>query len=69
MMCNPDQCTDGDRIIPPVLRVQPNPFETSESSLVERVCAFLERYASAHSDDAGLLCPAGAISAGRRRNA
>ena len=38
------------------------------SSLVERVCAFLERYANTHDGDVKILRAAGPISGGNPQN-
>lgn len=68
MVCNPDECRDAGR---PNLTVQGFQIECSgdsHGSLVERVCAFLERYASTHDGDVKILRAAGPISGGNPQN-
>jgi hypothetical protein len=68
MMCNIEGFRDSERPTLAVQGVQTEPCENSQSSLVERVCAFLERYAIAHGSDANLWRHAGSISGASPRN-
>jgi hypothetical protein len=52
MMRNPDKFAGAKIPTAAVQAIRTETGEGSESSLVERVCAFLDRYASAHADDA-----------------
>jgi hypothetical protein len=59
MVCNPDELRDAGRSNLTVQGLQIDRSEDSQGSLVERVCAFLERYASTHGGDVKILRPAG----------
>jgi hypothetical protein len=64
MVCNTDEFRVAGRANPTMQGLQPERSENPQSSLVERVCAFLDRYACAHDGDLKNLRPAGPISAG-----
>jgi hypothetical protein len=52
MICNPNKAGVLGSLNVAVKGIHEELYETSQSSLVERVCGFLERYAIAHGDDA-----------------
>ncbi len=69
MVCNPDELRDAGSSNLAVQGLQIERGEDSQGSLVERVCAFLERYASTHDGDVEILRPAGpAMSGGNPEN-
>lgn len=68
MICNPDEFRDAGRSNLTVQGLQIERGEDSQGSLVERVCAFLERYASTHDGDVKFLRAAGPISGGHVKN-
>ena len=68
MVRNPDELRDAGRPNPTVRGLQIERGENSQSSLVERVCAFLERYASTDDGDVKFLGAEGSISGGNSQN-
>jgi hypothetical protein len=52
MICNPNEAGIRGSLNVAVDGIHEELYETSQSSLVEWVCEFLERYATAHGDDA-----------------
>jgi hypothetical protein len=64
MVCNTDEFRVAGRANPTMQSLQPERSENPQSSLVERVCAFLDRYAGTQDGDLKNLRPAGPISAG-----
>jgi hypothetical protein len=51
MVCNTDEFRVAGRANPTMQGLQPERSENPQSSLVERVCAFLDRYAGTHDAD------------------
>jgi hypothetical protein len=68
MTCGPDEFRQTGRPNLAVQGAQTEHCESSQSSLVERVCAFLERYTIAHGDDAKFPKAAGTMSGGNPEN-
>lgn len=52
MICNPNKAGVRGSLTVAVEGIHEELYETLQSSLVERVCEFLERYAMAHGNDA-----------------
>jgi hypothetical protein len=68
MLCNRDELRNAGGLNLTVQDLQMERSEDSQRSLVERVCAFLERYASTHDGDVKFLRAAGPISGGHLKN-
>jgi hypothetical protein len=55
MICNPDEAGVGGNSTAAVQDIQSESYESSQYSLVERVCEFLERYAIEYGSGAEIL--------------
>jgi hypothetical protein len=55
MICNPDEAGVGGNSTVAVQDVHSEPYESSQYSLVDRVCEFLERYAIEYGSSAEIL--------------
>ena len=55
MICNPDEARVAGNSTVAVQDIQSEPYESSQYSLVDRVCEFLERYAIECGSGAELL--------------
>ena len=68
MVRNTDEFRMAGRANPAMQGLELERSENPQSSLVERVCAFLDRYAGAHDGDLKNLRPAGPITGGNPKN-
>jgi hypothetical protein len=57
MICNPDEAGVGGNSTVDVHDIGPEHYESSQYTLVERVCEFLERYAIKFGSNAEILLP------------
>jgi hypothetical protein len=55
LICNPDEAGVGRNSTVAVQDIRSEPYESSQYSLVDRVCEFLERYAIEHDSGAEIL--------------
>jgi hypothetical protein len=55
MICNPDEAKVAGNSTVAVQDIQSEPYESSQYSLVDRVCEFLERYAIERGSGAEIL--------------
>jgi len=55
MICDPDEAGVGGNSTVAVQDIQSEPYECSQYSLVDRVCEFLERYATEYGSGAVIL--------------
>ena len=55
MICDPGEARVGGNSTVAVQDIQSEPYESSQYSLVERVCEFLERYAIEYGGQFGNL--------------
>lgn len=69
MICNPDEARVGGISTIAVQDIQSEPYGSSQYSLVERVCEFLERYAIEYGSGAEILKSSPATRATSAKNA